>query len=167
MKVLYIKNVSVQVPDYLELKTKRQCRGDDDSKPWVGRSSTYVGLSPAQHCLCSFCPTLFVCLLDFLLMYAPVSNAAAELYQCHLFWDDVRWQACGFTLSNNLTPNVSQEGSSWGCLYSPLQIGRQNSAEEANLLPQPLPIRKVSRWTRIPVPMPQTHTPTKERTTPR
>ena len=37
------------------------------------------------------------------LSVTPVSDAAVEPYPCHLFWDDVRWQACSLTLSNNMT----------------------------------------------------------------
>jgi hypothetical protein len=108
MKELYIKNVSVQEPEYLEVKTKcnvgptvTTSHGLDACQPALdSRARNTACAASAQRC--SFASWTFC-------SKALVSNAAAEQYPYHLFRDDVRWQACGFTLSNNLTPNVNQK----------------------------------------------------------
>ncbi len=100
------------------------------------------------------------------------------LWVTHLFRDYVRRQTRRLALCNDLTP--SQLGRIDGeskCFTSEGTIneeicsaGRgQNPPEKRDRcgMRVPLPIRNVLRCTRIPVPIPHTDTPTKERTTPR
>jgi hypothetical protein len=139
------------------------------------RTSVYFRTSPTKYRLCSFCPTLLIRLLYFLFgAIKPVSlqmpcRAHVLVWIIHLLGDHVRWQARRLTLSNNLTPKSTRTCIKVNPGSLPLNAVSQKLRESKKRQgrSEPLPIRNVSRCTKIPVPIPQTHTPSRERTTPR